>query len=56
MRIGIMATGAVGGYFGARLQQAGHEVAFTFAARDLRRCAGRLEDHQPGRRSPLEAQ
>ena len=28
MRIGVMATGAVGGYFGARLQQAGHEVAF----------------------------
>ena len=28
MRIGVMATGAVGGYFGARLQQAGHEVVF----------------------------
>ena len=28
MRIGIMAAGAVGGYFGARLAQAGHDVAF----------------------------
>jgi 2-dehydropantoate 2-reductase len=28
MRIAVMATGAVGGYFGARLAQAGHEVAF----------------------------
>ena len=28
MRIAIMATGAVGGYFGARLQAAGHEVVF----------------------------
>jgi 2-dehydropantoate 2-reductase len=28
MRIAIMAAGAVGGYFGARLAAAGHEVAF----------------------------
>jgi len=28
MRIGIMATGAVGGYFGARYAAAGHEVHF----------------------------
>ena len=28
MKIAIMATGAVGGYFGARLQAAGHDVAF----------------------------
>jgi len=28
MRIGIMAAGAVGGYFGARLAVAGHEVVF----------------------------
>ena len=28
MRIGIMAAGAVGGYFGARLAAAGHDVAF----------------------------
>jgi Ketopantoate reductase PanE/ApbA len=29
MRIAVMAAGAVGGYFGARLVQAGHEVAFV---------------------------
>src|SRR5688500_17150418 len=28
MRIAAMGAGGVGGYFGARLQQAGHEVAF----------------------------
>jgi 2-dehydropantoate 2-reductase len=28
MRIAIMAAGGVGGYFGARLMQAGHDVAF----------------------------
>ena len=28
MRIGIMAAGAIGGYFGARLAKAGHEVVF----------------------------
>src|SRR3954469_25504383 len=28
MRIGIMAAGAVGGYLGARLVQAGHDVVF----------------------------
>lgn len=28
MRIGIMAAGAVGGYFGARLASAGHDVVF----------------------------
>lgn len=32
MRIAVMAAGAVGGYFGARLANAGHEVAFV--ARD----------------------
>ena len=29
MRIAVMGTGGVGGYFGARLAQAGHEVAFV---------------------------
>jgi len=29
MRIAVMAAGAVGGYFGARLAQAGHEVALA---------------------------
>jgi len=42
MRIAIMAAGAVGGYFGARLAAAGHAV--TFIARgahlDAIRCAG----------------
>jgi 2-dehydropantoate 2-reductase len=28
MRIGIMAAGAIGGYYGARLAAAGHEVIF----------------------------
>ena len=28
MRIAVMGAGGVGGYFGARLAQAGHEVAF----------------------------
>ena len=28
MRIAIMAAGAVGGYFGARLAAAGHDVVF----------------------------
>jgi 2-dehydropantoate 2-reductase len=35
MRIAVMATGAVGGYFGARLAQAGHEVAFVARGRQL---------------------
>src|SRR5689334_23726405 len=29
MRIAVMGTGGVGGYFGARLAEAGHEVAFV---------------------------
>jgi 2-dehydropantoate 2-reductase len=28
MRIAVMAAGAVGGYFGARMAAAGHDVAF----------------------------
>lgn len=35
MRIAIMATGAVGGYFGARLSAAGHEVAFIARGQGL---------------------
>jgi 2-dehydropantoate 2-reductase len=35
MRIAVMATGAVGGYFGARLARAGHEVAFVARGRQL---------------------
>lgn len=33
MRIAVMGTGGVGGYFGARLAQAGHEVAFVARGR-----------------------
>jgi 2-dehydropantoate 2-reductase len=35
MRIAVMGTGGVGGYFGARLAQGGHEVAFVARGRHL---------------------
>ncbi len=35
MRIAVMAAGAVGGYFGARLAQYGHEVHFIARGRNL---------------------
>jgi len=35
MRVAVMATGALGGYFGARLAQAGHEVRFVARGRQL---------------------
>ncbi len=35
MRIAVMGAGAVGGYFGARLAQAGHDVAFVARGRHL---------------------
>jgi 2-dehydropantoate 2-reductase len=35
MRIAVMGTGGVGGYFGARLASAGHEVAFVARGRQL---------------------
>jgi 2-dehydropantoate 2-reductase len=35
MRITVMGTGGVGGYFGARLAQGGHEVAFLARGRQL---------------------
>jgi hypothetical protein len=41
MRIAVMAAGAVGGYFGARLAAAGHDVAFI--ARGAHRDAIRRE-------------
>ncbi len=41
MRIAVMATGAVGGYFGARMAAAGHEV--TFIARGAHRDAIRAK-------------
>ena len=35
MKIAVMGAGGVGGYFGARLAQAGHEVAFVARGRHL---------------------
>lgn len=35
MRIAVMAAGAVGGYFGARLARGGHDVAFVARGRQL---------------------
>jgi 2-dehydropantoate 2-reductase len=35
MRIAVLAAGALGGYFGARLAQGGHEVAFVARGRQL---------------------
>ena len=35
MRIAVMGAGGVGGYFGAKLAQAGHEVAFVARGRHL---------------------
>jgi 2-dehydropantoate 2-reductase len=35
MRIAVMAAGGVGGYFGAKLAQAGHDVAFVARGRHL---------------------
>src|SRR5918999_6315932 len=35
MRIAVMGTGAVGGYFGAKLAAAGHDVVFLARGRHL---------------------
>ena len=35
MRIAVMGTGGVGGYFGARLQHSGHDVAFVARGKQL---------------------
>jgi len=35
MKIAAMGAGGVGGYFGARLQQAGHEVVFFARGKHL---------------------
>ena len=47
MRIAVMAAGAVGGYFGARLAAAGYEVAFIARVE-----AGRTTFFADGVRSP----
>lgn len=41
MRIAVMGAGGVGGYFGARLAQGGHDVAFVARGRHLAALAGR---------------
>jgi len=48
MRIAVMGTGAVGGYFGAKLAAAGHEVAFVARGRHLQAlCANGLQVTSP---------
>jgi 2-dehydropantoate 2-reductase len=56
MRIAIMAAGAVGGYFGARLAAAGHDVAFI--ARGAHRDAIKRDGLkvEPARRPPKDAE
>jgi 2-dehydropantoate 2-reductase len=49
MRIAVMGTGGVGGYFGARLAQGGHDVAFVARGRHLEA----LRTHGLRVRSPL---
>src|SRR5947207_15489231 len=49
MRIAILGAGGVGGYFGARLQQAGHSVAFIARGRHLQA----LQRNGLSLRSPL---
>src|SRR5919108_5610212 len=51
MRIAAMGAGGVGGYFGARLQQAGHEVVFFARGRHL----GALKEKGLTLKSPLGA-
>lgn len=48
-RIAVMGAGGVGGYFGARLAQTGHEVAFVARGRHLEA----LRDHGLRVESPL---
>jgi ketopantoate reductase len=40
MRVAVMAAGAVGGYFGARIAAAGHDVAFIAPVRIAMPSAG----------------
>jgi 2-dehydropantoate 2-reductase len=42
MRVAIMAAGAVGGYFGARIAQAGHDVIFFAAACIVTSCDAKV--------------
>ena len=36
MKIGILGAGAIGGYFGGKLKQAGHDVAFVARGETLK--------------------
>ena len=64
MRIAVLATGAVGGYFGARMAKAGHDVFFIARAanRDAIRSRGLKVDSVLGdlflkaRTSPMTPQ
>jgi len=48
MRIAVMGTGAVGGYFGAKLAAAGHDLAFVARGRHLQAlCANGLQVISP---------
>src|SRR5829696_1864096 len=51
MRIGVMAAGGVGGYFGARLAAAGHDVVFFARGSHL----AALREHGLAGRSGLGA-
>jgi len=51
VRIGVVGVGAVGGYFGGRLAEAGHDVVFVARGSTLealRRGAEELEDRLEG--------
>ena len=41
MKIAIMGSGGIGGYYGARLQQGGADVTFVARGEHLERDAGR---------------
>ena len=48
MRIGVVGAGGVGGYFGARLAQAGHEVVVIARGDHLRAIQAQgLQVHSP---------
>ena len=57
MRIAVMGAGGVGGYFGARLAHAGHDVAFVARGRASRRDARAraVRQERAGRPAPAEA-
>jgi 2-dehydropantoate 2-reductase len=48
MRIAVMGTGGVGGYFGARLAKAAHDVAFVARGRHPGALRARVSVHGEG--------